>query len=70
MVHKQTCIEEDNNGARRSSLPILATLLCTFTKAFNSFDSSNVWRKFNSCSPDRLSASLSDVIKRESAEII
>lgn len=55
-----TCIEEESSGASRSSLPILATFVCTLTNAFNSFDSSNCCRKSKSCSPDKLSASFNE----------
>lgn len=56
-----TCIEFESNGASLSSLPIFATLLCTLTSAFNSFDSNSDWRNPSSCSPDSVSVSLRDV---------
>lgn len=62
-----TCIEVDNNGASLSSFPTFATLLCTFTKAFSSFDSSKLRRNSISCASDKLSASFSDDISFETA---
>lgn len=61
-----TCIDDERSGATRSSLPIFAILLWTLTSAFSSFDSRSVCRKPKSCSPDKLSASLSDVTSLES----
>lgn len=57
----QTCNELDISGASLSSFPTFATLLCTFTKALSSFDSSKVCKKTNSCSLDKLSVSLSEL---------
>lgn len=57
----RTCIELDIIGANFSSLTTFATLLCTLTSALISFDSNKFCRKLNSCSLDKLSASLSDV---------
>lgn len=56
----QTCNELDISGASLSSFPTFATLLCTFTKALSSFDSSKVCKKSNSCSLDKLSVSFSE----------
>lgn len=64
--HEPTCIEEESNGARRSSLQIFATLVWTLTSAFSSLDSSNSCRKSRSCSPDKLSACFSEVTNFES----
>lgn len=69
MLIHPTIAEVDSMGAKRSSLPTLATLLWTLTRALSSLDSSKALRKSISWSFDRLSASFRDVISLERAEI-
>lgn len=62
-----TCPEVESTGASRSSRPTLATLVCTLTSAFSSFDSSKALRKSISWSLERFSASFSDVMSFDRA---
>lgn len=55
-------METDRTGANLSSLPILATLWCTLTRALISLDCSSACKNPISSSPDSLLASLSEVI--------
>lgn len=64
-----TCIDVDSIGKNLSLAPLLMILLCTFTRAWSSFDCSKSLKKPSSSSDVGSSfACCSDVSSRDSAK--